>query len=44
MVKNLNLIGTSTTSPSAHPSIHLVPKRLGAETSRVINKYGAETS
>ena len=47
MVKNLNLIGNSTASPSAHPSIWcqnaLMLKRLGAESSRVINKFGAET-
>ena len=38
--------------PSIHPSIHssiwcrnaIVAKRLGAESSRGINKYGAETS
>ena len=47
MVKNLNLICNSTASPSAHPSIypfiHLVPKSLGAESSRGIDRYGTET-
>ena len=47
MVKNLNLIGNSTASPSVHPSVScrnaLKPKRLGSESSRIINKFGAET-
>ena len=46
-MKNLSLIGNSTASPSIHLSIWcrraLVPKRLGAESFRVINTFVAVT-
>ena len=48
MVKNLNLIGNSTSSPSLHPSIWcqnvLVQNRLGELTRLVRKRLGAETS